>query len=86
MAEAGQAEERGGQHEEGDNHGDRQPTGGNSLGATMALDILGSSSGIRPTLDTPGGNGAGDVAWDGEIRYGNACPVVEEPLDPDIPM
>lgn len=86
MAEEDKADEHGDQHEEGDNHNNRRPPGGNSLGANVALDIAGCSSGTRPSMDTLGGGGAGDVAEDGEIWYGNACPIVEEPLDPGLPM
>ena len=48
--------------------------------------LASSSSGTRQVLDPPGGSADGDVAKDGEIWYGNACPVVEESLDQDVPM
>lgn len=86
LAEEGKADEHGGQHEEVDIPDDTQPLGGSSHGATIVVHIAGSSSSTLSTMVSPGGSGAGDVARDGEIWYGNACPIVVEPLDPDILM
>lgn len=85
-AQEGKAARRGGQLEEDDTAGDTRPPGGNAHGATISMAIASSSSGTLQAMEPPDGRAEGGVAKEGEIWYGNACPVVEEPSDQDFPM
>lgn len=77
---------RGNMHGEGGIPSASQPPGGMPNEVKVLMAFAGSSSGICPESFPPDGSSVDDLERDGVFWYGNKCPVIEEPLDQDVPM
>ena len=81
-ADEDKVERHGDMHGQGGLPSASQPPGCMPNEVKVSVAFAGSSSGIRPELFPPDGSGVDDVERDGVFWYGNACPIVEEPMDP----